>query len=91
MEILESSCNEIRSLTLLSPWVRFGQGSISTQISCHLRQFGGLGKTHGFQTLVAAQAAKKGEGTLLPFHGRICGCPDAWAFSWGPCAIKVYR
>ena len=22
---------------------------------------------------------------------RICGCPAAWAFSWGPCAIKVYR
>ena len=22
---------------------------------------------------------------------RICGCPAAWAFSLGPCAIKVYR
>ena len=33
---------------------------------------------------------RSGEGTLLPFHGRICGCPDAWAFSWGPCAIKVW-
>ena len=24
---------------------------------------------------------RRGEGTLLPFHGRICGCPAAWAFS----------
>ena len=21
---------------------------------------------------------RRGEGTLLPFHGRICGCPAAW-------------
>ena len=33
---------------------------------------------------------RREEGTLLPFHGRICGCPAAWDFSWGPCAIKVW-
>ena len=33
---------------------------------------------------------RRGEGILLPFHGRICGCPAAWAFSRGPCAIKVW-
>ena len=24
------------------------------------------------------------EGTLLPFHGSICGCPAEGAFPWGP-------
>ena len=33
---------------------------------------------------------RRGEGTLLHFHVRICGCPAAWAFSRGPCAIKVW-
>ena len=29
---------------------------------------------HGFKNLVATQAGKKGGGTLVPFHGGICGC-----------------
>ena len=33
---------------------------------------------------------RRGEGTLLHFHVRICGCPAAWAFSWGPCGRKVW-
>src|SRR5574342_340365 len=30
------------------------------------------------------------EGTLLPFHGSICGCPAEGAFPWGPCAVQVW-
>ena len=28
---------------------------------------------------------------LFVVADRICGCPAAWAFSWGPCAITVDR
>ena len=61
----------------------------------------GKGRVHGlhprnlvgcmdFKPWWPPRQQRRGEGTLLPFHGRICGCPDAWAFSWGPCAIKVW-
>ena len=33
---------------------------------------------------------RREKGTLLPFHGGICGCPaERGAFPWGPCAISV--
>lgn len=34
-----------------------------------------LSRVHGFKHLVATQAERRDEGTLLPFHGGICGCP----------------
>ena len=61
----------------------------------------GKGRVHGLhpRNLVGCMDLKmrwpprqkrREEGTLLPFHGGICGCPAAWDFSWGPCAIKVW-
>ena len=61
----------------------------------------GKGRVHGLhpRNLVGCMDLKtrwpprrkrREEGTLLPFHGRICGCPAAWDFSWGPCEIKVW-
>ena len=38
------------------------------------------------------QGSKVGRAPYCPLMSdRICGCPAAWAFSWGPCAITVYR
>ena len=52
----------------------------------------GKGRVHGlhprnlvgcmdFKPWWPPRQQRRGEGTLLPFHGRICGCPAAWAFS----------
>jgi len=42
-----------------------------------------------FKTWWPPRQKRREEGTLLPFLGRICGCPAEGAFPWGPCAIKV--
>ena len=41
------------------------------------------------QTRLPRQQTRE-EGTLLPFHGSICGCPAEGAFPWGPCAVQVW-
>ena len=38
------------------------------------------------------RGSKVGRAPYCPLMSdRICGCPAAWAFSWGPYAITVYR
>ena len=44
----------------------------------------------GFKTRWPPRQQTREEGTLLPFHGSICGCPDEGAFPWGPCAVQVW-
>ena len=37
----------------------------------------------GFKTRWPPRQKTREEGTLLPFHGSICGCPAEGAFPWG--------
>src|SRR5574337_1790622 len=51
----------------------------------HPRNFVGC---MGFKTRWPPRQQTREEGTLLPFHGSICGCPAEGAFPWGPCAVR---
>src|SRR5574341_1895442 len=53
----------------------------------HPRNFVGC---MGFKTRWPPRQKTREEGTLLPFHGSICGCPAEGAFPWGPCAVQVW-
>ena len=68
------------------PWPPAGMGKGRVH-ELHPRNLVGC---MGFKTRWPPRQQTREEGTLLPFHGSICGCPAEGAFPWGPCAVQVW-